>query len=195
VNPLSLPKWKSRAPSADAPKTPPSFGVGGDYDGDVVTGESMGRPKEQVPYISLKDEARRAAAKATHTITVQVLGGESVKMAWENGKSLGDYLGMVGLKGSALRRALYDLTNLTAGRLRLYYMPKPGAHIRLQKASIGVQFEHQTNRGRDIEEMARNMGATKGDPSPKFVDFNMTYAPTPKPKDEDEDEHGGVPQV
>jgi hypothetical protein len=106
----------------------------------------MGRPKEQVPYISLKDEARRAAAKATHTITVQVLGGESVKMAWENGKSLGDYLGMVGLKGSALRRALYDLTNLTAGRLRLYYMPKPGAHIRLQKASIGVQFEHQTNR-------------------------------------------------
>lgn len=197
MNPLGLPKWKSRAQIADPPKAPPSFG-----EGNVVTGlpDSEDKKRAPLPFISKKEEHTREAAKAQHTIEVRVAAdrskpAESVKLAWSKGKSLGEYLSPIGLKMAAVRRAVYDMTNLGRGRLRLYYEPEPGAIIQIQDAAIGVQYHLQTNKGRDLQRMALNMGAEKGSPPPKFVDYTMTYNPAPKPKEEDEDEHCGVPQV
>lgn len=62
-------------------------------------------------------------------------------MAWEPGKDLSKYLAEVNLIKVAAKGRVYDMKNLSAGRLRLYYVPEPGALIVLGS----TEFSPMTN--------------------------------------------------
>jgi hypothetical protein len=193
MNPLGIPRWSKDKKSGGKRYTPPSF-----ENVNVVTGEPEDRPaRAPVPQLTKAEEFSRLAARAEHSIEIRVAGegtlpAQTVRMPWVRGYNLGQYLEPLGLKHTATRRAVYDLTNLSKGRLRLYYEPAPNAIISIRHRDDGPMRHRQTNQGADVEAIAFNMGAKKGQEPPKFVDYDMRYGPRPasKPKTQaNKDEH------
>jgi hypothetical protein len=138
VNPLDIPKW--------GPKPKPKL---------------LRKRVEQ--FTGLRNEAVKDDVGADSHITIQVMGGikgtssQIYKVAFVEGQSLKQYLGRLKLRRAAIYNAVYDQTNLQAGRCRISYVPTRGSHITIGKSSVGSATQFQRSN-HDAQRVAANMG-------------------------------------
>lgn len=112
-------RWRTAEPDPNAPPPPE-------------------RPK---PRLSRREEIEIEAKKANSVVKIEVRAVSdhrkgSYTLAY-TGESLASYLAQVELKMVAIKNAVYDTTNLEHGRLRLTYIPGPGAQIFIGPANYG----------------------------------------------------------
>ena len=136
MNPLNLPDWKK-------PKLPEKKG---------------GRNAS----LGLKSEAVIIDAGAKHHVTIEVRGTKGVhpgayKLAYEEGRPLGDYLRRLRLKRTACYSAVYDIKAENQGRLRMTYVPSKDSHIVIGSSALGVATQFQRSSV-DAQHVAAKMG-------------------------------------
>jgi hypothetical protein len=101
MNPLDFPEWGSPEPWRTTAASVPSLQLEDPVDPSGVTIKIIG-DLNQTPIHSVPYDTRN---------------------------SLSQYLAVLGLKRYAIYRAVYDLTNLSKGRVRMSYVPASGAVI------------------------------------------------------------------
>lgn len=120
-------------------------------------------PKEKVPsYLGVKNEAVRDDETAEQHITIIVNGLKGVpnrefKLRWEPGQQLGKYFSRIKLKQTAIYAAVRNPDNLSAGRLRMTYIPEPGMRITVGNARVSSAV-HLQRSNHNAESVARKMG-------------------------------------
>lgn len=129
--------------------------------------------REPVPsFIGVRNEAVRDSASAEKLVTVVVRGikgspdGE-YKLEWTAGTTLKHYLSRLKLVSVAMRAAVRDVTNPSAGRVRMHYVPEAGAKITLGSPSVSSALQFQRSN-HNAENIAQRMGG-----GAKFVDVPL----------------------
>jgi len=119
--------------------------------------------KPTVPsFIGVRNEAVRDSANAKNIITVHVRSIKGVpdgeyRLEWVEGTTLKQYLTQVKLVSAAMHAAVRDTTNPSVGRVRMHYIPEPGAHITLGSPSVSSALQFQRSN-HDAQNLARRMG-------------------------------------
>lgn len=136
MNPLSLPDWNK--PKEEDPRT--------------GNNQSLG----------LKAEAVMLDKDAKHHVVIEVRGAKGVhpgvyKLAWQEGRPLGDYLRRLRVKRAACYSAVYDINAKNRGRLRMSYIPNQDSHIVIGSSALGVANQFQRSSV-DAQRVAANMG-------------------------------------
>lgn len=126
------------------------------------------------PPLNRQQEAELRADQADETFSVEVRGVKgkrngTYRFAYQAGRTLGAYLDEVQLKYTGIKNAVYDLTNLEKGRLRMNYVPQPKAKIAIGSSRLGPRSHLQRSQV-DAEAAARNMGG-----GARFVDVSLEY--------------------
>jgi hypothetical protein len=131
--------------------------------------------KPKVPtFIGVRNEAVRDSADAPMKIKIQVIGVKGLQnttyeLAYRPGAPIKEYLDRIKLRHAATYAAVRDQSNLSHGRLRMYYVPTEKSHITLgnPKVSSALQFQRSSV---DAQEVAYRMGSKSGGSSPKVVE-------------------------
>jgi hypothetical protein len=137
VNPLHLPSWKKKEPELPA-------------------------RNNRASHLGLKAEVMIVDKDAEHHVVIEVRGVKGAhpgkyKVAYVEGRMLGDYLRRLRLKRVACYSAVYDITNKKTGRLRMTYVPSETSHIVLGNRSTGVSTKYQRS-SIDAQRVATRMG-------------------------------------
>ena len=140
MNPLDLPKWGSK------PKPKVEL-----------------NQKKVNHFLGVQNEIVRDDSIAEAHVIIQVMGGlkgvasQTYRVAFVEGQPLAQYLGRLKLKRAATYSAVYDQSNLSAGRCRMSYVPKKGAHIVIGRSGVGSATQYQRSN-HDAQRVAARMG-------------------------------------
>jgi hypothetical protein len=113
------------------------------------------------PVLSKAEEIAKQVEDPSKVVTIRApsIAGADYKMAWQPGKDISKYLAEVNLIKVAAKGRVYDMKNLSAGRLRLYYVPEPGAIIVLGSTEYSP-MANITRRMTDDEVQLLKKGGT-----------------------------------
>ena len=128
---------------------------------------SSGNQAKELPKVTRKltmVEELAEQAKTGARITVQVLGvGKATRqglytLPFREGASLTHYFKLLGLVRTATKARVYDLSNPSAGRRRLNYVPQADSRILIGNKDYSPWGGMQRAGGRDAMAIAKAMG-------------------------------------
>jgi hypothetical protein len=172
LSPLAVPKWK------EGQKTP--LVVQRKWKsvdpGDIGPPPPPRAPQERK--LSRKEEVAEAALVASQVLKVEIRGVDVAKdgtysFAYDGERQLGKYLDQLELRRLATRNAVYDMSNLEAGRLRMTYVPSPDTTILIGARDYGP-MSHLQRTNHDGQRLAKRIGTES---------VSMHYGPRPKTKE------------
>jgi hypothetical protein len=112
-------------------------------------------------FLGVRNEVARDSASAQLKIKIQVSGvkgqpNATYEVEYMAGAPLKQYLDRLKLKQAACLSAVRDLSNMSAGRLRLHYVPTEKSHITLGNPAVSSVLQYQRSRV-DAMAVARQM--------------------------------------
>lgn len=131
---------------------------------NIPWGKKPKKEKEDpVPsFIGVRNEAVRDSSDAKQTIHIKVRGLRGApdgdfELEWTPGTPLKTYLSRLKLLMVAAHSAIRDTERLELGRLRLHYIPEPGAKIVLGRPTVSSAISFQRSN-HNAESVAQRMG-------------------------------------